>query len=93
MPGIKGVKHSAKTANNDSKSDDIHDDPIYIVRTGQQTKFTIHSKKKGNPSTKSSNLISRCWNEIYHATQKWLAQSHTKSLALISKQLDKNFNN
>ena len=33
MPGIKEVKHSTKTASSDSKSEDLHDDPIYIVRT------------------------------------------------------------
>ena len=33
MPGIKEVKHSAKTASSDSKSEDPHGDPIYIVRT------------------------------------------------------------
>ena len=33
MPGIKEVKHSTKTASSDSKSEDLHDDSIYIVRT------------------------------------------------------------
>ena len=33
MPGIKRVKHSAKTPSRDSKSEDLHDDPTYIVRT------------------------------------------------------------
>ena len=34
MPGIKEVKHSTKTANSDSKLEDLHHDPpIYIVRT------------------------------------------------------------
>ena len=32
MPGIKEVKHT-KTASSDSKSEDLHDDPMYIVRT------------------------------------------------------------
>ena len=30
---MKEVKHSTKTANSDSKSEDFHDDSIYIVRT------------------------------------------------------------
>ena len=33
MPGIKEVKHSTKTASSDSKSEDLRDDTIYIVRT------------------------------------------------------------
>ena len=33
MPEIKEVKHSTKTASSDSKSEDLHDDSIYIVRT------------------------------------------------------------
>ena len=33
MPGIKEVKHSTKTASSDSKSEDLHDNSIYIVRT------------------------------------------------------------
>ena len=33
MPVIKEVKHSTKTASSDSKSEDLHDDPIYMVRT------------------------------------------------------------
>ena len=36
MPGIKGVKHSTKTASSDSKLD-LHDDPIYVVRTLNKT--------------------------------------------------------
>ena len=48
MPGIKEVKHSIKTASSDSKSEGLHDDPIYIQYTlsGHQKKFTIHSKKE-----------------------------------------------
>ena len=33
MSGIKEVKHSTKTASSDSKSEDLHDDSLYIVRT------------------------------------------------------------
>ena len=33
MPEIQEVKHSTKTASSDSKSEDLHDDPICIVRT------------------------------------------------------------
>ena len=33
MVGIKEVKHSTKTASSDTKSGDLHDDPIYIFRT------------------------------------------------------------
>ena len=33
MPGIKEVKHSTKTASSGTKSEDLHDDPIYIFRT------------------------------------------------------------
>ena len=44
MPGIKEAKHFTKTASSDSKSEDLHDDSIYIVK--HQTKFTIHSKKE-----------------------------------------------
>ena len=36
MPGIKEVKDSTKTASSDSKLD-LHDDPIYIVRTLNKT--------------------------------------------------------
>ena len=32
MHGNKEVKHSTKTASSDSKSEDLHDDPTYIVR-------------------------------------------------------------
>ena len=48
MSEIKEVKHAIKTASSDSKSEDLHDDSIYIQYTlsGHQTKFTIHSKKK-----------------------------------------------
>ena len=33
MPGIKEVNHFTKTASSDSKSEDLHDDTVYIVRT------------------------------------------------------------
>ena len=33
MPGIKEVKHFTKTATGYSKSEDLHDNSIYIVRT------------------------------------------------------------
>ena len=33
MPGIKEVKHSTKTASSESKSENLRNDPIYIVRT------------------------------------------------------------
>ena len=33
MPGIKAVTHSTNAASSDSKSEDLHDDPIRIVRT------------------------------------------------------------
>ena len=33
MPGIKELKHSTKTASSHSKSEDLHNDSIYIVRT------------------------------------------------------------
>ena len=33
MPEIKEVKLSTKTAGRDSKSEDLHDDSIYIVKT------------------------------------------------------------
>ena len=32
MSGIKELKHSTKTASSDSKSEDLRDDPKYIVR-------------------------------------------------------------
>ena len=32
MPGIKKVKYSTKTASSDSIPEDLHNDPIYIVR-------------------------------------------------------------
>ena len=32
MPGIKEVKHSTETASSDSKSEDLRDDPMSIVR-------------------------------------------------------------
>ena len=44
MPGMKETKHFTKTASSDSKSEDLHDDSIYIVK--HQTKFTINSKKE-----------------------------------------------
>ena len=33
MPGIKEVKHSTKTGSTDNKSDNLHDESIYTVRT------------------------------------------------------------
>ena len=33
MPGGKGVKRTAKTASIDSKSENLHDNPIYIIKT------------------------------------------------------------
>ena len=33
MSRIKEVKHFTKPASSDSKSEDLHDDPINIVRT------------------------------------------------------------
>ena len=36
MPEIKEDKHSTETASSDSKSGDLHDDPIYIVRTPKE---------------------------------------------------------
>ena len=33
MSGIKEVKHSTETASSNSKSEDLHDDSIYIVKT------------------------------------------------------------
>ena len=36
MPGIKEIKHSTKTASIDSKSEDLHDDSISIVRKPNQ---------------------------------------------------------
>ena len=33
MPEIKEVKYSTETASSGSKSEDLHDDSIYIVRT------------------------------------------------------------
>ena len=45
MPGRKQVKHSTKTASSESKSEGVHDDSIYIVRTPTK-KTMIHSKKE-----------------------------------------------
>ena len=33
MPEVKAVTHSTKAASSDSKSEDLHEDPIHIVRT------------------------------------------------------------
>ena len=33
IAGMKGVKDPAKTATRDSKSEDIHNNPIYVFRT------------------------------------------------------------
>ena len=33
IAGIKEVKHSTKTATSDSKSEDLRDDPICIIKT------------------------------------------------------------
>ena len=46
MPGIKEVKHSTKTASSDSKSEDLHDDSIYIVRTPKKKKIYNSFKER-----------------------------------------------
>ena len=48
MVGMKGVKQSAKTARCDSKSEDLHDNPMYVVRTPKKKKEEnkIHAKKE-----------------------------------------------
>ena len=61
MRGIRGLKHSVKTASNNSKSEDLHDDPIYTVRKPNKIfdsfkKEEETKKKNGNPSTIPSNL-------------------------------------
>ena len=72
MPGIKEVKHFTKTASSDSKSEDLHNDSIYIINTQHTStyididtrdihRFNIQNlrftqKKNGNPSTKSNTL-------------------------------------
>ena len=56
MPGRKQVKHSTKTASSESKSEGVHDDSIYIVRTPTK-KLRFIQKKNQNPSTKSSNQV------------------------------------
>ena len=49
MPGIKEVKHSTKTASSDSKSEDLHDDPIYIVRTPNQSYDSCNERTETFP--------------------------------------------
>ena len=44
VPEIKKVKHSTETASSDSKSEDLHDDPIYVVRT--PNKISDSSKER-----------------------------------------------
>ena len=56
MPGIKYVKHFTKSASSDSKSEDLHGDPIMefgiitpwsnLHRQKTKTKFTIYLKKE-----------------------------------------------
>ena len=55
MPEIKEVKLSTKTASRDSKSEDLHDDSIYIVKTRNKLRFIQRNTE--NPPTKSSNQV------------------------------------
>ena len=57
MPGRKGVKLSVRTANIDTKPEDLlHDDPIEIVRIpSQNIRFVERSNE--NPTTESSDLV------------------------------------
>ena len=78
MPGIKEVKHSTKTASSDSKSEDLHDGSLYIVRTPNKIYDSFKERMRVLPL--SSNQV------IYRTIQRRLAQSYTKDLALISEQ-------
>ena len=55
MTGIKGVEDPAKTATRDSKSEDLHNNPIYVFQNTKQNLRFIQ-RKNGNPSSKTSNL-------------------------------------
>ena len=58
MVGMKGVKQSAKTARCDNKSEDLHDNPIYVVRTPKKKRKKIRflQRTNGNSSAKSFNF-------------------------------------
>ena len=53
-PWNKKVKHFTKTANSDSKSENLHDDSIHCQNTKQNLRCI--QRKNENPSTKSNNL-------------------------------------
>ena len=55
ITGIKGVEDPAKTATRDSKSEDLHNNPIYVFQNTKQNLRFIQ-RKNGNPSSKTSNL-------------------------------------
>ena len=90
MPGIKEVKHSTKTASSDNKSEDLHDDPIYIVRTPNKIYDSLKERMEIPPLNQVISIIktpnSTRWNRIYHTTRMRLAQGYMKSLTLISEQ-------
>ena len=53
MPEIKEVKHSTETASSDSRSKDLHDDPIYIVRAPNKS----YDSSKERTETFSPNQV------------------------------------
>ena len=78
MVGMKGVKQSAKTARCDNKSEDLHDNPIYVVRTPKKKRKKIRfmQRTNANSSTKSSNFnyldnVNAQESNIPYHTQKW----------------------
>ena len=90
MRGIKGVKHSAKTVSSDSKSEDLHDDPIYIVRTSNKIYDSFKERMEILPRNQVFELFR---HRIQRAGIKYtiLLKSDKqriirKSLTLVSKQ-------
>ena len=53
MPGIKEVKHSTETASSDSKSEDLRDDPMSIVRKPNK----INNSFKGRIEIRPLNQV------------------------------------
>ena len=100
MLGIKEVKHFTKTASSDSKSEDLHNDSIYIINTQYTStyididtrdihRFNIQNlrftqKKNGNPSTKSNTL-----NYLGTNSTRWNQKYHSK---VVSAELYEKFN-
>ena len=93
MPGIKEVKHSTKTASSDSKSEDLHDDLLYIFKTPNKIYNPFKERIEILPLNQIIKKVELFRHQIQRAgikytiqTQKPLAQSYKKSLTIISEQ-------